>query len=201
MFAFLLVLACAEDLSKSAPAAKVEAPVAPPPVAPPPVAAPAAAPVGTPVAIDPARSSISARGAKITKTHDIQFPEFAGSLRVEGEKLVGVEVTVKMAALVADSEKLTGHLKNEDFFSVDTLPESKFTGTVADGVVKGDLTLHGVTRPVEFPATVAIDATTVSADAEFTINRHDFGVSYPGKPDDLIQDSVVLKVKLVAGRP
>ncbi len=195
MFALLLVLACAEDLSQKAPAAKVEAP-APKAEAP----APAPAPSGTGLAIDPARSTISAKGAKITKTHDINFPDFGGTLKVEGEKLVGVEVVVKMAALMADSEKLTGHLKNEDFFSVDTMPESKFVGTVTDGTVTGDLTLHGVTKQLSFPATVSIDAATVSAETEFTINRQDFGVSYPGKPDDLIQDSVVLKVKLVAAR-
>ncbi|MBM4392905.1 MAG: YceI family protein [Deltaproteobacteria bacterium] len=195
MFALLLVLACAEDLSQKAPAARVETP-APAPA--PPVETPA--PAGAALAIDPARSSISAKGAKITKTHDINFPEFSGSLKVEGDKLAGVEVVVKMAALVSDSEKLTGHLKNQDFFSVDTMPESKFVGTVADGAVTGDLTLHGVTKQLSFPATVSIDATTVSAETEFTINRQDFGVSYPGKPDDLIQDSVVIKVKLVASR-
>ncbi len=195
MFALLIVLACAEDLSQTAPAAKVEAPApAPAPKVEPP------APAGTALAIDPARSSISAKGAKITKTHDINFPEFSGTLKVEGDKLVGVEVAVKMASLVADSEKLTGHLKNEDFFSVDTMPESKFVGTVVDGTVTGELTLHGVTKQLNFPATVSIDATTVSAETEFTINRQDFGVSYPGKPDDLIQDAVVIKVKLVAGR-
>ena len=33
-----------------------------------------------------------------------------------------------------------------------------------------------------------------SGDAEFTINRHDFGVSYAGKADDLIKADVLLKL-------
>jgi hypothetical protein len=35
-------------------------------------------------------------------------------------------------------------------------------------------------------------------DAEFAINRKDFGVVYPGMPDDLIKDDVLLKLKIHA---
>ena len=40
------------------------------------------------------------------------------------------------------------------------------------------------------------DALTVKAD--FAINRKDFNVNYPGKPDDLIRDNVVIKLDLQA---
>ena len=39
-------------------------------------------------------------------------------------------------------------------------------------------------------------ASSVDADAEFAINRKDFGVVYPGMPDDLIKDDVLIKLKL-----
>jgi hypothetical protein len=38
----------------------------------------------------------------------------------------------------------------------------------------------------------------VDVDAEFVINRKDFGVVYPGMPDDLIKDDVLLKLQLRA---
>jgi hypothetical protein len=37
---------------------------------------------------------------------------------------------------------------------------------------------------------------TVKVDAEFAINRKDWGIVYPGKPDDLIRDDVVVKLAL-----
>ena len=41
----------------------------------------------------------------------------------------------------------------------------------------------------------------VSARAEFTIDRRDYGIVYPGMANDLIRDSVVLRIALVANRP
>ncbi len=39
---------------------------------------------------------------------------------------------------------------------------------------------------------------SVSGTSEFAINRKDFKIVYPGKPDDLIRDDVVLKLSLKA---
>jgi len=67
-------------------------------------------------------------------------------------------------------------------------------------VISGDLTLHGVTRQISFPATASATETEVSATAEFSINRQDFGIAYPGMPDDLIRDLVVIKLSLALPR-
>jgi polyisoprenoid-binding protein YceI len=40
----------------------------------------------------------------------------------------------------------------------------------------------------------------ISANAEFSINRQDFGIAYPGMPDDLIRDLVVVKLSLTLPR-
>jgi hypothetical protein len=49
---------------------------------------------------------------------------------------------------------------------------------------------------------VAIEATDaqVSANAEFSINRKDFEINYPGMQDDLIRDLVVVKLSLALPR-
>ncbi len=108
-------------------------------------------------------------------------------------------------SLESDSEKLTGHLESPDFFDVQKFPTSTFQSTSilekstgdATHEITGNLTLHGVTKVITFPAKVTKAPDAVTGTAEFTINRKDFGIVYPGKPDDLIKDDVLLKLKLV----
>ena len=65
-----------------------------------------------------------------------------------------VEVTIKTASLDSNHAERDKHLRGEDFFEVDKYPEARFVSTGfeenADGtaLLKGNLTLHGVTRPV-----------------------------------------------------
>ena len=62
--------------------------------------------------------------------------------------------------------------------------------------VKGTLDLHGVKKEISFPAKVTVEETKASIGAEFTLMRKDFGIVYPGKPEDLIRDEVLVKGKL-----
>jgi polyisoprenoid-binding protein YceI len=109
---------------------------------------------------------------------------------------------------VSDQEKLTGHLKSGDFFDVEKFPKATFTSTEikpggaggATHTITGNLELHGVKKSISFPAKVTVDASAVKADAEFVINRKDFGLVYPGKPDDLIKDEVLIKLHVTAPR-
>jgi len=64
--------------------------------------------------------------------------------------------------------------------------------------VTGNLELHGVTKSITFPATITVQGDTVAVKAEFAINRKDFGIVYPGKPDDLIKDDVLLRLNISA---
>ena len=60
--------------------------------------------------------------------------------------------------------------------------------------------MHGQSRQVTFPARVVVTPEAVRADAAFLINRHDWGLNYPGAPDDLVQDEVQIKLNVVAPR-
>ena len=64
--------------------------------------------------------------------------------------------------------------------------------------VTGNLELHGVTKSITFPATIVVEDGRITAEAEFFIRRTDFGILYPGKPDDLIRDEVVIRLDLIA---
>lgn len=126
-------------------------------------------------------------------------------ITVPGEDLTQavVEVDIDATTIWADNEKLTNHLKSADFFDVETYPEASFRSTgitrTADGYeVTGNLTLHGVTKGISFPATLTKTLETVTAEAEFVIKRFDFGIAYKGKADDLIRDEVVIRLAITA---
>ena len=70
-------------------------------------------------------------------------------------------------------------------------------GTVSK-TVQGNLTLHGVTKSISFPATVTVKDGGVSLASEFALNRRDFGINYPGMQNDLIRDEVVIKLDVKA---
>ena len=150
-------------------------------------------------------STVGFVGSKVTGSHDGGFNEFSGSVAVSGDDLTTaqIDVTIDMNSTWSDNDRLTGHLKSPDFFDVANHPESRFTSTgiEKDGdayTVTGDLTLHGVTKSISFPATMSLADGTLSANAEFSINRMDFDIVYPGKPDDLIREDVLLKLDIVA---
>ena len=147
-------------------------------------------------------------GAKVTRKHNGSFQSFTGTVNlVDGDPTKSsVTAEVSVASLKTDEEKLTGHLKSPDFLDVAKFPKATFTSTAiraggengATHTVTGNLQLHGVTKSITFPATVKTSGDAVDVDAEFAINRKDFGVVYPGMPDDLIKDDVLLKLHLHA---
>jgi len=158
-----------------------------------------------------ANSKVAFVGAKVTGKHDGSFGDFAGTLYVPADKLEDgrVDVTLKSASIEADEAKLTKHLKSEDFFDVEKFPEVRFVSTRvtpqkgeggATHEVTGNLTMHGVTKAITFPATLRSAEGAVEVDAEFAIDRKDFGIVYPGMPDDLIKDEVLIKLDLLAAR-
>lgn len=159
--------------------------------------------------LDAAAAKVAFVGAKVTARHDGGFREVSGTITLAPTDVTQsrLEVRVATASLYADDPQLTEHLKSPDFFDVAQFPEAKFVsteirvgGTGGTHTITGDLTMHGQTKRVTFPATVNVEAGRVSARAEFTINRRDFGIVYPGMANDLIRDDVVLRIELVAPR-
>lgn len=155
-----------------------------------------------------AESKLEWVGAKVTRKHDGSFETFSGTVTLVDNDPTksSVDVLVEVSSLKSDDEKLTGHLKSPDLLDLAKFPQAKFTSTSikaggdkgASHTVTGNLELHGVTKSITFPATIKASADAVDVDAEFAINRKDFGIVYPGMPDDLIKDDVLLKLKIRA---
>ncbi len=152
-------------------------------------------------------SKIGFIGSKVTGQHEGGFQSFTGHFTLNEGKPVGNDhkVIIDMNSIWSDNEKLTGHLKDEDFFDVPKYPETTFDVTAIENVsgqeysVTGNLTMHGVTKSVTFPATVTeVTDDTARIQAEFDINRFDWNMEFKGKPDDLIRKEVVIKLDLEA---
>jgi polyisoprenoid-binding protein YceI len=133
------------------------------------------------------------------------FDEFDAKL-VDG-RLEGV---AKVASVRVDDENLTGHLQSPDFFDAEQFPELRFVSKSIerDGdrvSIQGDLTLRGVTRPVEIKGEVtgplenAYGQQRIGFDVETTVNRHDYGIQWnmelPGGGQAL-GDDVTIAVNL-----
>lgn len=91
-----------------------------------------------------------------------------------------IEFTVDVASINTDDEKRDGHLKSPDFFDVAKYPEMTFVSkSMKPGKIKGtytlvgDLTMHGVTKPITL---TAIGASKVVKDP-YGMERYAFKVS------------------------
>lgn len=154
-------------------------------------------------------SKIEWVGAKVTGDHKGGFKTFEGKLTPKAGGIEAVEFIVDTTSLYSDSGMLTGHLKNPDFFDVGKFPQASFVSTKIEAKpsktgtheITGDMTMHGVTKTIAFPAKVEVKDGKITADSEFTILRFDFGLKYPGKVGDLIKNEVLMKIHLEADAP
>jgi len=124
-----------------------------------------------------------------------KFDKSSGTIVVDKDKGSGtVEITIDAASIDFGHAKLNDHAKSAEMFDVAKFPTATYKGTLAkfkDGApteVEGQLTLHGVTKPVkltinQFKCIVnpMIKKEVCGADASTTFNRSDFGVSFGDK--------------------
>ena len=120
-----------------------------------------------------------------------QFKTFDATLTAEADDFsdAAVTFTADINSVDTGSQQRAGHLKSDDFFNAEQYPELKFTSTSFtksdDGyVVKGDLTIRDVTKPIELKAEFAglvVDPwgqTKVGFEAEGKIRRKEFGLGW-----------------------
>jgi polyisoprenoid-binding protein YceI len=115
------------------------------------------------------------------------------------------QMTAKAASIDTRVDARNNHLKSADFFDVAKYPELSFTSTSLKKkgknkyAITGDLTLHGITKPVTmnlvFRGTTVnpmSKATTAGFQLQGVIKRSDFNVG-PGFPAPMISDEVRIK--------
>lgn len=138
------------------------------------------------------------------------FKDYTASVVSKSEDFDGADVTfsAKIASINTENEKRDGHLKSPDFFDAEKFPEITFAGKlVKDGgkyKLKGDFTMKGVTKKVEFDVTYGGSINTgrgVKAGFKLngTINRQDYGVAWANKlasGEAVVGDDVQLTIKV-----
>ena len=162
------------------------------------------------LAITPENSKVEFVAAKVTRSHNGSFKQFSGAIDLVPNSLPGSRVTIDIQtdSVVTDEDGLTKHLKTPDFFDIAKYPKATFVSTKiepsnAGGAthnVTGNFELHGVRKSIAFPANIQVAPDSVAVNAEFSINRKDFGVVFQNKTDDLIRDGVVIKLSLKVPR-
>jgi polyisoprenoid-binding protein YceI len=157
--------------------------------------------------ISPENSKVEFVASKVTRSHNGSFKQFAGKIDLVPNSIPESKVTIDIqtGSVETDEPDLTAHLKTADFFDVARYPKATFISTKIEPATNagggtytmtGNLDLHGVKKSITFPANIQMTPESVAVDAEFAINRKDFGIVYAGKADDLIRDEVVIKLNL-----
>ncbi len=107
------------------------------------------------------------------------------------------------------SERLLGHLKSEDFFGVEKNPVSKLVITESTpldkgtGTVKGNLTIKGITNPIEFKVAMQKSDEGIWFYTNIVIDRSKYNIRYGSGSffdnlgDKTIYDEFKLKVNLL----
>lgn len=169
--------------------------------------------VGENYILDKEQSSLLWTGSKVTGQHYGNVDFKSGNIHVDNGEITGGDFILDMNTIVSNDleegeykDKLEGHLKSEDFFSVAEYPESQFaitevktTDNENEIVISGNLTIRGVSKNITFDAEVLeLTDSVVKATADFNIAREDWGVNYAGKADDLISKEINFKLEIVA---
>lgn len=174
------------------------------------------------VKIDTTTSTINWTGRKVTGEHKGTIKISKGEVNLDGEKIVGGKFDIDMKTIVdvdlTDPEwntKLITHLKSADFFDIEKFPASKFEITSVapfkdekkpglNFTVNGNLTMKDVTKGISFPGKINVSNGVVTAEAEFDVDRTDWGIKYgSGKffdnlGDKMINDTFTLSFKINA---
>lgn len=154
-----------------------------------------------------------------TKTGMIAFSASSPIERIEAttKKSVGVidlasgriEVQVLVKSLHFEKALMEEHF-NENYMESGKFPDAKFVGNITDwasvnlkkdGIypfkVKGDLTMHGVTKNIETNGTLTVKGGTVtSAKSDITVKVADFNIQIPGVVKDKIAKEAKINIDL-----
>lgn len=113
------------------------------------------------------------------------FGAFTGEITIDKENPAASKVTAEIETKSIDTGggKRDDHLRSADFFDAEKFPKMTFvsksvTSTTKDKTtVLGDLTMHGVTKPVSLEVSwLGFSGPKAGFEARTTINRKDFGI-------------------------
>lgn len=171
--------------------------------------------------VDAKKSKMEWFAEKVTGKHNGTIDIASGEVKLSGNDIKSGKFNIDMNTITNTDmqgeyqKKLEGHLKSEDFFSVEKFPTATFEITSAtrnltakageaNYTIKGNLTIKGITQEISFPATVTTTKESLTAVGEATVDRSKFNVRYGSKSffadlgDKVIYDEFKVKLNIVA---
>ncbi|MCB2408285.1 YceI family protein [Hymenobacter lucidus] len=172
--------------------------------------------------VQPQLSTLGWVGKKVTGQHSGTMQFKSGDVTVNGDKITGGTFLVDMTSLkvtdITDADtngKLVGHLRSDDFFSIEKNPTATFKitkittikGAAADAnnaTITGNLTIKGITKPITFPAKIGVKNGVAAASGTATIDRTQFDIKYGSKSffesigDKAIDNDFTLSFNVIA---
>ena len=170
--------------------------------------------------VDTVNSKVEWKGYKIFKSENtshfgtITFESGDVTVKdnvLESGKFVANMTTLTSVDLKDNADmlgKLNGHLKSADFFEVDKFPTASYEITkvtpATDGdyntLLDGNLTIKGITKPVQFKANVNVQPGEVTIATEpKDVKREEFGVKFQSPAENgVIKDEVTLQISVKA---
>ncbi|MDE5423254.1 YceI family protein [Ancylomarina sp. DW003] len=172
--------------------------------------------------VQASESKVFWTGKKVSGEHTGVISIKNGKIVLDGDKIVGAKINIDMSSIICTdiedanyNHKLVGHLKSDDFFSVEKFPESNFKATQFDAIsgaksgesnytVKGLLSIKGISHEISFPAKLDIKNNELLVDATLSIDRTKWDIKYgsgsffDGLGDKMIKDKFEIKFQLVS---
>jgi len=161
-------------------------------------------------------------GKKVSGKHTGEISLKDGEIVLNGNKFVSANINIDMSSIICSditneqwNKKLIGHLKSDDFFSVEKFPESNFKTTQftkiqnakpdeANYTVKGILSIKGISHEITFPAKLEIRNDALWVDASLSVDRTKWDIKYGSGSffddlgDNMIHDMFEIKFQLVS---
>lgn len=168
-------------------------------------------------AIDPVHSEIAFKVRHFVTKVPGRFNRFEGEITYDADKpaVSSGRVTIEAASIDTNNERRDGHLKSADFFDVEKFPTLTFVSksvAIKENAltITGDLTIHGVTKPVtltgEMGGVIPVSPTDkkLGFSASTKVNRKDFGILWNRTLDQggtMLGDEVEISLDVEATHP
>lgn len=164
---------------------------------------------------DQAHSTIAFKVRHMLGSAKGKFTKFGGTIEVDREhpEKSSVSATIQAASIDTANAKRDEHLRTADFFNVRQFSEITFksrrvkqTGPNA-GEIAGDLTMHGVTRPITLNVQLLGDSQSAAKNATTRwrvtaspLKRSDFGIGKGAGGEFMIGNDVAVEIEIEAAR-
>jgi polyisoprenoid-binding protein YceI len=160
--------------------------------------------------VDTKTSNVNWVGEKVTGKHTGTLKLKEGAVDFENGKPVAATIKVDMNSMTCTdltgeyAGKLIGHLKSDDFFSVEANPVVEFIAKSFESkggdkyMVKGDLTIKGITNEISFEANISEKGDNLMSDAHVVFDRTKWNIKYGSGSffDDLGDKTISDEIKM-----